>query len=46
MMRDMLCCTTETAVGGREGRRCQTAAAVMFGYARAAMLAYGQVCSE
>ena len=37
MAREMLCFTIETAVGGREGRRCQTAVSVMF--------AYGRLCS-
>ena len=32
--RKMLCFTKEMAVGGRGGRRCQTAVAVMFAYGR------------
>ena len=37
IVRDMLCFTLDTAVGGCEGRRCETAVA--------AMLAYGRLCS-
>ena len=32
--RERLCFTIETAVGGREGRRCWTAGAAMVAYAR------------
>ena len=38
IVRQMLCFTIETAVGGCEGRRCETAGA--------AMLAYGRLCSR
>ena len=31
---EMLCFTVETAVGGCEGRRCETAVAAMVAYAR------------
>ena len=43
--RETRCFTIETAVGGREGRRCQTAVSVMFAYARlwSPMLAYGRI---
>ena len=37
IVREMLCFTIETVVGGCEGRRCETAVA--------AMLAYGRLCS-
>ena len=34
IVREMLCFTIETAVGGCEGRRCETAVAAMVAYAR------------
>ena len=34
IVREMLCFTIETSVGGREGRRCETAVAAMIAYAR------------
>ena len=34
IVREMLCCTIETAVGGCEGRMCETAGAAMVAYAR------------
>ena len=34
IVREMLCCTIETAVGGCEGRRCETAVAAMVAYGR------------
>ena len=52
MMRERLCFTNRTGLGGCEGRRCQTAVAVMFGYVRlwspicSAMLAYGRLWSD
>ena len=33
-MREMLCFAIKTAVGGCEGRRCETAGAAMVAYAR------------
>ena len=33
-MQEMLCFTIETAVGGCEGRRCETAVAAMVAYGR------------
>ena len=38
IVRKLLCFTIETAVGGCEGRRCETAVA--------AMLAYARICSD
>ena len=34
MVREMLCFTIETAVGGSEGKRCETAVAAMLAYGR------------
>ena len=36
IVREMLCFTIETAVGGCEGRRCETAGAAMVGYGQIA----------
>ena len=42
IVREMQCFTIQTAVGGCEGRRCETAVAAMVAYARlwSPMLAY------
>ena len=45
IVREMLCFTIETAVGGCEGRRCETVRAAMVAYARlcSPMLDYGRI---
>ena len=49
IVREMLCFTIETAVGGCEGRRCETAGAAMvaYGYGRlwSPMVAHGRLWS-
>ena len=45
MTRDMQCFTIETAVGGHEGRWCQTAVAVVFGL-WSAMVGYVRLGSD
>ena len=41
--RDMLCFTIETAVGGCEGGRCETAVAAMLAYGRLRSIMFGSV---
>ena len=47
-VRDMLCFTIETAVGGCEGRRCETAGAAMVAYLClwSPMFAYARLWSD
>ena len=48
MVREMLCFTIETAVGGCAGRRCETAGAAMVAYACLClpMVAYARLTSD
>ena len=48
IVREMLCFTKETVVGGCEGRRCGTAVAAMLAYARlcSPMVAYARLSSD